>query len=379
MRKNQNWADVIKGQPMFDVLARAQEQEVLGNYVARMEIGDTPGFENEMILELLEKYASSPHRYSPSKGEPNLIEAVRSTQWENLVFPNYEISIAPANFLITAALAAVSKPGDYILIPDPGFATYKIACDFLSLRVIYYKAPESVTDFLELGERLNKIAQKPKAIIVNNPSNPGGLATEGKLWSDVLHGLRNHGTEIIIDETYVNLVYVPIDPIIQELPAIRIRSFSKENCAPGLRIGYIAANQRHSEIISNFISLTISCSPRFIQLAIAEYLKSDSYSSFQIKVRQTMKERFAYLLTQIEPKNFLYIPNSSFYALLKTGEDSRAFEFFMQNNVATCPGSKFGSYSSGTLRISLAGKSETFQSDITMLKNTYDKWLASLI
>jgi aspartate/methionine/tyrosine aminotransferase len=379
MRKKQNWSSVIQGQPMFDVLARAQEQEVLGNYVARMEIGDTPGFENEMIIELLEKYARSPHRYSPSKGEPTLIEAVRLTQWENSVFSDYEVSIAPANFLITAALAAVSKPGDFVLLPDPGFATYKIACDFLSLRIVYYKAPESSSDFLDLCEKFNKMRQKPKAIIVNNPSNPGGLATDGKLWTDVLHRLKNRGTEIIIDETYVNLVYVPIDPIIQEIPAIRIRSFSKENCAPGLRIGYIAANQRHSEIISNFISLTISCSPRFIQLAIAEYLKSDAYSNFQIKVRQTMKERFAYLLTQVEPKNFLYIPNSAFYALLKTGEDSKAFEFFMQNNVATCPGSKFGDFSSGTLRISLAGKSETFQSNITMLKNTYDKWLSNLI
>ena len=41
------WAQRINAQPMFDVLELANAQESKGNYVARMEIGDTPGFKNE--------------------------------------------------------------------------------------------------------------------------------------------------------------------------------------------------------------------------------------------------------------------------------------------------------------------------------------------
>lgn len=374
MSNNQNWVDLIQGQPMFDVLARAQKQELSGSYVARMEIGDTPGFENSKIIDLLEKYARTPHRYSPSNGEPVLIDAVRQSQWNGITPVDYEISIAPANFLITAALAAVANPGDSILLPDPGFATYKIACDFLSLHIIYYRAPETNEDFIRLIENFSTNAGKPKAIIVNNPSNPGGLATEGKLWFDFLKMLNHQGVEIIIDETYINLVYKNINPLITDLPATRIRSFSKENCAPGLRIGYIAANKQHSKTISNLISLTISCAPRFIQLAIAEYLNSDSYLEFQQKVRGEMKERFNYLLSLIHEQNFLFKPNSAFYALLKTGDDLPAFEYFMQNNVSTCPGSKFGINSAGTLRISLAGHSESFLSDLLKLKTVYESW-----
>ena len=44
-----SWRDRIAPQPMFDVLSMARERERLGHYVARMEIGDTPGFRNDFI------------------------------------------------------------------------------------------------------------------------------------------------------------------------------------------------------------------------------------------------------------------------------------------------------------------------------------------
>jgi hypothetical protein len=58
-----SWSDRIKPQPMFDVLTMAREREKKGEYVARMEIGDTPGFRNEYIHELVTKHSSSPYRY----------------------------------------------------------------------------------------------------------------------------------------------------------------------------------------------------------------------------------------------------------------------------------------------------------------------------
>ena len=44
------WSDRINPQPMFDILSMARQREESGEYVARMEIGDTPGFRNDFIL-----------------------------------------------------------------------------------------------------------------------------------------------------------------------------------------------------------------------------------------------------------------------------------------------------------------------------------------
>ena len=55
---------MINAQPMFDVLALANKKEREGNYLARMEIGDTPGFKNNSINRILMKSSQEPHRYS---------------------------------------------------------------------------------------------------------------------------------------------------------------------------------------------------------------------------------------------------------------------------------------------------------------------------
>lgn len=235
------WRDRIRPQPMFDVLSMAREREKQGNYVARMETGDTPGFGNDFIHELVTKHSTSPYRYSASRGEEILINKVIATQWQSANEEN--IVIGPANFLISAALASSTSPGDLALLPDPGFASYKLAADFLGLRIAYYPVyQQGESIFPNLGEFISELNERPKVIIVNNPSNPLGVAYKSEIIRQSLGNFPNLGIEIIFDETYENLVFDETATLIEDLPAIRIRSFSKENCAPGLRVGYAVAD-----------------------------------------------------------------------------------------------------------------------------------------
>ena len=94
MTSNKKWSSLINAQPMFDVLALANKREFLGNYVARMEIGDTPGFQNIYMNKILLKTSQEPHRYSPSKGEPSLIDVLFETEWKQFSKDNYDISVA---------------------------------------------------------------------------------------------------------------------------------------------------------------------------------------------------------------------------------------------------------------------------------------------
>lgn len=374
---NLSWGSLIQPQPMFDILEIANLQEKKGNYVARMEIGDTPGFKNVEMDRLLQKYSSSDHRYSPSRGEPALIDAIFNKEWPSFCRSEYGVTIAPANFLIMASLASTTRPGDLVLIPDPGFPTYRLVCNFLKLKVKTYSSlPNEIRDQFESLKLLEN--EKPKVIIINNPSNPTGLAQNGDNFSRLISKLRVFDTKVIIDETYINLVYTDVNPQIPSLDAIRIRTFSKEYCAPGLRIGYSIANVQLSQKISDFISLTISCAPRFIQLAAAEYLNSTSCLDFNLKLKSEIEKRFN-LLKQYLPKNsFLVQPNSGFYALIKTGNSEKAFEFFLDRNVATCPGSRFGLKSNESLRISIAGSARYLEKDFELLSSAYKDWLKKI-
>jgi aspartate/methionine/tyrosine aminotransferase len=340
-----------------------------------MEIGDTPGFKNNAVNKILLKTSQEPHRYSPSKGEPFLIDVLFETQWGQFTNTEYDISIAPANFLIMAALAAVTSPGDTVLIPDPGFPTYKLACDFLGLKTLSYSLyPNNKNVFPTINYLDNDIKNQPKVIIINNPSNPLGIAYDGKQILSAVKSLIDNDVRMIIDETYINLVYDSTMALIPNIDAIRIRTFSKEHCAPGLRVGYVLANKKYSKTIADFISLTISCAPRFIQMAIAEYLSMDESSIFRESVIAEMKRRHDLLLNLMPDTAMLVKPNSAFYAMIETGNDKDSFSFFLEKNVATCPGSKFGSAASTALRISIAGNSDELNKDFEMLNNAYTEW-----
>lgn len=371
-----SWSERIKPQPMFDILTMAREREAQGNYVARMEIGDTPGFRNDYIHDLVTKYSSSPYRYSPSRGEGVLISKVLETQWPHHAEEN--VVIGPANFLITAAMASATSPGDYVLLPDPGFASYKLSADFLGLNIIYYPVYENgVPIFPDLEALLLTMVERPKIIMVNNPSNPLGVAFDGALISEGLKNFPSLGIQVILDETYINLVYDETKVTLDFPSAIRLRSFSKEHCAPGLRIGYAVADKDAATTMGDLMSLSISCVPQFIQFAVADYLGSLEALDFTKNLRVEMGKRLKYTAESLPSGMLETTPNAAFYSMINMGTrgGDEGFKFLLNHNVSTCPGSKFGANAKDTVRISLAGSATTFEKDIEMLAAALNKWV----
>jgi aspartate/methionine/tyrosine aminotransferase len=80
-------------------------------------------------------------------------------------------------------------------------------------------------------------------------------------------------------------------------------------------------------------------------------------------------------LTEVVPRVLLRkLPNSAFYAMIETGDDIRSFNYLLENDVATCPGSKFENSTRGTLRVSPAGSSITFDKDLELLDRALVNW-----
>jgi len=360
---------------MFDVLEKANHREEAGHYVARMEIGDTPGFYNRAIHEKVAKFAASPFRYSPSRGEPRLIEKVIATQWPYASHEN--IVIGPANFLITAALASKTSTGDIVLLPDPGFPSYKLSADFLGLKIIYYPVGNQVDNgFPDVQKFIAALDYPPKVIVINNPSNPLGIAFSGKEIQKCLANISSLGTSVIFDETYINLIYDETVAFTPSNDAIRIRSFSKEHCAPGLRVGYAYGDAEATKCMADLISMSVSCIPQFIQFAISEYLGSASAFEFTRELNLEMKSRFNKLSLVLPTGSLNSSPNAAFYAMINIGDrgGEAAFLNLMESNVSTCPGTRFGFESRNTVRVSLAGAAENFDKDLEMLSIGLARW-----
>ncbi len=125
------------------------------------------------------------------------------------------------------------------------------------------------------------------------------------------------------------------------------------------------------------MSLSISCVPQFLQFAVAEYLGTTEAQIFTSNLKDVMARRLNLLSKNVPEGSLQTKPNSAFYSLVNTGSQGgdQAFKFLMDRNVSTCPGSKFGFNSKDSVRVSLAGSSETFEKDLDMLTSALKEWV----
>ena len=61
-----------------------------------------------------------------------------------------------------------------------------------------------------------------KVVVINNPSNPLGIAFANNEVSKSLQNVPGLGVEIIFDETYVNLIYDRTEVAVEQIPGTRI-------------------------------------------------------------------------------------------------------------------------------------------------------------
>lgn len=365
-QKNQRWSSRIRSQPMFDILKQVKDREIEYPGIIHLEIGDTNGFSNDPLKDFIEQSLRQlPFTYSPSVGESFLRESlsVRMTSELQRSVGTSEITVGPANSLITQSLAAVCSEGDLVLIPDPGFPTYTLASEFLSLDAQPYSVYSNGGPQIQSIEEIQNLIgnRRIKAVVICNPSNPLGYAFDWKYFDELLAIAEEHRAVAIFDETYVNLVcsdklFRPYE--YPEELSIRLRSLSKEFAAPALRIGWAVSSPEVAAVISRFSSMTYSCLPSFIQIGVANYLNSDEASRFAESVRNEMRDRFQFFEDRSNEVGAILSnkPNAGFYSFVSIPDERRVFQVLLEkHNVAVCPGSAFGSKGINSIRLSLAG------------------------
>ena len=360
----------ILGQPMFRILALANEIESAGNKVFRLEIGDTSLNADPHLLEELNQIQFAPKSlaYSPSLGEMELRQAFadkhNSLKGTEIGLEN--VAVTPANAAISQLMILLADPGDIVVLPDPCFATYRLAARFAQLNVI--DAPlEGKSGYQFDTQELRKlfsVEARIKLMIIDSPSNPLGIAHGESEIQDLAAICLEFGVSLVVDETYRNLVYDESRRNTYDAQGVTwIYSLSKDAGAPGLRIGSVVGQPSVISKLGEFNSMFFSCLPKHIQLSAAKFLSSGKDSIEEIKSRyQGRLERATTLLS--ETKVLVpVVPNSSIYCFVDIGATGLSGEEFatqllVSENVAVCPGLGFGPSGTSYIRISVSGGEE---------------------
>jgi aminotransferase len=145
------------------------------------------------------------------------------------------------------AMMTACNPGDRVIVFSPFYENYTADAILSGAEPIYVHL--SPPDFrYDPAELRRAFAQKPKAIVLCNPSNPSGKVFTRAELEEIAALAEEHDTFVITDEVYEHIVYAPHQHIsFATLPGmfdrtITCNSLSKTYSITGWRLGYVMAS-----------------------------------------------------------------------------------------------------------------------------------------
>jgi len=289
-----------------------------------------PDFEppKEITDRLAEIAGGGPHQYSITWGAKNFREALAEKQSKLMGFkidPEKEIVVTCGSTeAMIAAVMAVANPGDKVIVFSPFYENYGADAILCGAEPIYVPlVPPSFKFDADALEAAFK--QKPKALILCNPSNPSGrVFTRDELL--IIAGLaKKYDAFIITDEVYEHIVYAPnIHTYIASLPGMYERtlscgSLSKTYSITGWRLGYIIAPEQITEAtkkIHDFI--TVGAAAPLQEAAITGLRFGKNYYDDLIK---NYTEKRDIMMNGLDKLGIIHnVPEGAYYVMLDISE-----------------------------------------------------------
>jgi aspartate/methionine/tyrosine aminotransferase len=316
-----------------------------------------PDFDPPEVLKQAAERAGrhGPHQYAVTWGAPAFRQALAAKQSR---FAGLDIN-PDTNLVVTCgsteammvSMMTACNPGDRVIVFSPFYENY-VADTILSGAEPIYVPLHPPTFHFDEAELRAAFAQKPKAIILCNPSNPSGrVFTRAEL--EFIGQLATQADAFVItDEVYEHIVYAPhVHTYFAALPGMFDRtitcgSLSKTYSITGWRLGYVIAAP---EVIAGARKvhdfLTVGAAAPLQEAAVAGLNLPDSYYAELQANYQAKRELFMGFLRQTGLR--FSEPEGAYYALVDIADagwtDDRAFcEWLVKDvGVAAVPGSSF--------------------------------------
>ena len=357
--------------------------------VINLSLGE-PDFKTpqHIIKAAVEALKSGYTHYTPNRGLLEFREAVAhklKVQNNMDVDPETEVMATVGSMgALSLTMLTIIDSGDEVLIPSPGYVSYESQVLMAGGRPVPYRLREENQFQPDLDEISSLITSKTKAIVVNSPSNPTGAVFE----YDVLKGIADLAADenllVISDEAYERITYDGIRHISPaSLPGmmertISIFSFSKTYAMTGWRIGYAVANK---EIISEMTKLQehLVAHPSSISQIAATAALRELNGQVERMVREYAERRQIVMdgLSKISGIRFQR-PKGAFYIfpnIRSFGMSSEEFTMHLlrKAKVIVVPGSAFGRFGEGYIRISYSVSRETLKEAIMRIAESIEK------
>jgi len=367
--------DHLRPEGAYQVLARAQELEAKGHDIIHLEIGE-PDFATPANVRLagIRAIAEGQTRYNPPAGLSSLREIIA-----DLAGKKRGIQITPKQIVVSPGAKpnlffptlALVNPGDEVVYPNPGFPTYEAMIGIAGGIPVPVPLVESNSFSFDLKTFDRLVNQRTRLIILNSPSNPtGGVIPMADL-EHIAKTAQRYDCWVLSDEIYSQMAFDGLTvPSIASLPGMAERTiivdgFSKTYAMTGWRLGFGIMPESLAERMGLLLTHSVGCTAHFTQIAGIEALTGPQEEATRMVTEyQRRRDLIVDGLNKL-PGIHCLKPQAAFYAfpnIQKTNKSSQEVANLMLNGgVALLPGSTFGSYGEGYLRVVFANSAENIK------------------
>ena len=367
----------------------ARKAEIGDENVFDFSIGNpsvpAPDAVKQAVLDLMEEPPTELHGYTPASGDPR----VRATVADH-IRRCYGVDATPGNVYLTAgaaaglaiSIAAISQPGDDVIVISPYFPEYKVFIESAGCTCV--EVPAHVPDFqLDIEALDAAIGRKTSAVIINSPNNPVGAVYSRDNLEALAALLERKEAEldrklyVISDEPYREITYgaeVPYVPCVYPRTIV-CYSYSKSLSLPGERIGYLYvsdlmddASEVSAAVAGAGRALGFICAPALFQRVIERCIDEPSDVEAYAANRTLLTEGLGALGYEFVE------PQGAFYLWVRALEpDAQAFsDRAKAHELLLVPSDSFGV--PGWVRVSYCIPRETIERSMPAFKQLMEEY-----
>ena len=363
-------------------LREIDELNKQGKNIINLGIGSPDMPPHPDVIKMLQDESAKPnvHAYQSYKGSPVLRKAMSEwyQKWYGVELdPNAEILplIGSKEGIMHICMTYLNK-GDEVLVPNPGYPTYRSAVMLAGGKCKEYKLREKNNyepDFEKLSQ---KSLKKVKLMFVNYPQMPTGQLPSKELFEKLVAFGKENKILIIHDNPYSFILNENPMSLLSVAGAkecvIELNSLSKSQNMAGWRVGMLSGAKERIEEVLRFKSNMDSGMFLPVQLAAAKALTLGK--EWHDEVNEIYRERRNKVFDLLEILNCKFSKEQAglfvWARIPSTYKDGFALsdDVLYNSNVFITPGGIFGDAGEKYVRVSLCAPVEKFEEAIKRLR-----------
>jgi LL-diaminopimelate aminotransferase len=362
---------------------KKEEMRQKGMDLIDLGIGDPDIPTPKPIIEQLKKSSENPknHRYPSYEG---MIEfRTAAAQWFERRFgvksdPKTEVlALIGSKEGIAHIPLAFVNPGDYVLVPSPGYPVYRVSTLFAG-GLPYFLPLRKENNFLpNLSKIPEEVAKKAKLLFINYPNNPTSAIAERPFFEEAVAFAHRYQIIVCHDAAYSEVAFDGYRPLsffeiegAKEI-GIEFHSLSKTFNMTGWRIGFAVGCP---EIISVLGRVKTNIDSGIFQaIQEAGIVALNHFDTPIPEIIQIYEKRREVMVKGIREIGLeVEWPKATFYLWIQVprGYTSTQFATLLleQGGIVATPGNGFGEAGEGYIRMALTVEETRLREAIERLK-----------